>query len=531
MSFSSSSLHFYALILLALAGPLACSNVTAPETDLPYMPKATSASMRFQPGGTIRLAPGETRSVVVVSSPRSRSPIRFALLGDTQGASLDRALAEADADGAATVSLHAPSQATTFRLRALLLNEKGEPARSAETGVAVSGQGFGKVRVVPQYTGKRAIEGWTASVVARTGCDAISASLPNEPDGALVASTLEDEPVVVNDAPVGPNLAVAIRSGKYLWGCAETADLKPDTTLDIKVTVVEKPIDLAAADLDLALDVEPDEAGYQELLQGATGLLGEAFAPAGVKEPILVLDTMATLALSSAAFKAQRAAGSWDAVTEQHWSGLGTPLRAHIAAFAAASVELGALQITANLKATAGEPSGATFAVTQFLGMAAPAAGIAPANPFKWTAEPDDRLSLSGDIVWQPSRFMGAAAFAEVKAKFPGAAEMPDALAALADCGGLSTKLGGFNGCDKACVEALCHDALGARWEAALKASASAGRIGHLTVTAAGPAELDDAAKPVGFSGNWVGTVSDGVVMANAQGTITGSAARSRATP
>ena len=80
---------------------------------------------------------------------------------------------------------------------------------------------------------------------------------------------------MVLDAPVGPNLAVAVRAGHYGWGCADTTDLKADGTLDVKVTIVDKPIELDATDLDLALTYEPDAADYGALIGDASALLRE----------------------------------------------------------------------------------------------------------------------------------------------------------------------------------------------------------------------------------------------------------------
>jgi hypothetical protein len=515
-----------------IAGPTACSmDEVEPEGPLMNRPRIASASVRFLDEGTITLAPGAAHTVAVIASPPGRSPIRFALLGDPLDASLDRTLVDLDSDGVAKVTLHAPNQPATFRLRASLLDEQGQPGPTAETGIAVSDQGFGSVRVLPQYTGKRAIDGWTASALARTTCAAIAASLPGEPDGALVVSTMGAEPVILHGAPVGPVLAVTVRSSEYAWGCAETAELKPDMTLDVKITIIDKPIDVGSTDLDLNLDFEPDPIDYQALLQTATSLLVEAFTPTGSKESSLLLDAMGKLAANGAAFSAQRSAGSWDAVTTQHLSALGAPLRERINAYAAAGVPLGAHQITANLKATADAPGGATIAVTKFVGIDAGAAGIPPANAFSWTAEPDDSLILKGTLPWQPSRFVGAAAFVAAKKDAPSAAEMPDALASFADCKGLSAKLSGLSGCDAGCMQTLCHDALGTRWAGALQASVNAGWTGTLAITAAGPAELSARAEPIGLSGNWVGKVSDKIVQVSVKGKITGVAAEGGATP
>jgi hypothetical protein len=100
---------------------------------------------------------------------------------------------------------------------------------------------------------------------------------------------------------------------------------------------------------------------------------------------------------------------------------------------------------------------------------------------------------------------------------------MAAALAQAADCPGLAAKLVGFGACDTGCVEALCAQALGDRWALGLAASTSKGLLGHLTITASGPAQIDDTAKLRGFKGIWLGTVSDTLVSAKVKGSFEGT--------
>src|SRR5262249_6833062 len=107
---------------------------------------------------------------------------------------------------------------------------------------------------------------------------------------------------------------------------------------------------------------------------------------------------------------------------------------------------LGEPKITATVKAAA-VPGGALLSVTTFAGVDAADAGIPKERPFAWKGQPDDRLILNGTLPWQPSRFLGAAAFAAAKKEIPSGASMPDMLASIADCKGLSVKLSGLLGC------------------------------------------------------------------------------------
>ncbi len=488
----------------------------------PVVPPAPSAALiRFEQEGTITLAPGESRAIQVVASPPTTYDVRFALVGDgALDGWIEVAAVTADANGMATIQLHAPNQPTTFHLRASIVLADGSAGPSAETSVAVSAQGFGTVRVLPQYTGKRAVETWTASVAARTTCADLAATLPGEPKGALVAKAAFGAAPLVQNAPVGPNLAVAVRAGHYGWGCADTTDLKADGALDVKVTIVDKPIDLAATDLDLALTYKPDAADYKALIGGATELLGEAFLPKGSSESALVLAAMKLAApLDQApAFDAASAMLGWDAVAAAHFNGLPKSVRARCTSWIDAGLPLQAPTLTAHL--TAKDVGVATLDLLTIGSIDAAAAGVPAASTFSWTADPDDTLILGGNVLWQPSRYVGAVALAGAKVNQPNAQTVTDALAQAADCAGLAAKLGGFGTCNADCVVALCAKALDDRWTLALAASTEAGQIGHLAITASGPAQIDDTAKPRGFKGIWLGTVSDGVVSAKVKGSF-----------
>ena len=524
MRFSWTTVGF----VIAVLGPPGCSvagnALSGPTTD-PLPPAPSSALIRFEQDGTITLAPGELRSIRVIASPATSYLVRFAVVGDALDGWIESASVMADTNGVATMKLHAPDQPTTFHVRASIVLEDGSAGPSAETSVAVSAQGFGTVRVLPQYTGKRAVEKWTASVAARTTCADLAAILPGEPAGALTAKAAFGEAPLVLNAPVGPNLAVAVRAGHYGWGCADTTSLKADGTLDVKVTIVDKPIDLDATDLDLALTYEPDIADYSALISEASGLLREAFLPKGIAESELVLAAMgqATSSEETAMFEAARAALGWDDLAAQHLATLTPSLGERCTKWIAAGLPLQAPVIKAHLAAKPDSPGAAVVNILTIGSVDAASAGVPAASPFTWTVDPDDTLILGGTVLWQPSRYVGASAFAGAKLAQPSAQTMAGALAQAADCAGLAEKLEGFGACDTTCITTLCSKALDHRWSLGLEASSDAGLGGHLTITASGPAQIDDTAKLRGFKGIWLGTVSAGVVSAKVKGSFEGT--------
>lgn len=515
-------------LVIVLTGGAACnvSLDSSPATTSSLDPPPPSAALiRFEQEGTIPLAPGELRRVHAFATPPTRYDVRFSLIGDALDGWIESAAVKADDDGMATMALHAPNQPTTFHLRASVVLANGESGPSAETSVAVSAQGFGTLRVLPHYAGKRAVEKWTASVMARTTCADLAALLPGDPSGALVSKALLGKPLLVPNAPVGPNLAVAVRAGHYAWGCADTTELKADGVVDVRVILVDKPIDLGATNLDLALAYQPDAADYGALIGGATKRLRDAFLPMGITEAELLLVAMASAAPGdqALAFNAARVAQGWDDLCAAHIAALPTSLRERSTIWIAAGLLGQAPVIKAHLSAKDDSPGVAELRVLTIGSLDAAAAGVPTTIPFSWTADPDDTLILGGNMPWQPSRYVGAAAFVGAKIEQPSALTMADTLARAADCHGLAAELSGFGSCDASCLEALCKKALDARWSQGLADSSAAGKTGHLTITASGPAQLDDTAAPNGVKGSWLGTVSDSIVSAKVKGSFEGS--------
>jgi hypothetical protein len=125
------------------------------------------------------------------------------------------------------------------------------------------------------------------------------------------------------------------------------------------------------------------------------------------------------------------------------------------------------------------------------------------ASPAK---EGDYRLQFA------PSRLVAALALGPARAAHGGAATVADALADEIDCAGIaktltSTQPAAFTGCNGVCVETLCRSALSRLWDRARDASVRAGKLGNLSVNAAGAASVDDHARPIGMTGTWIGAL------------------------
>ena len=120
---------------------------------------------------------------------------------------------------------------------------------------------------------------------------------------------------------------------------------------------------------------------------------------------------------------------------------------------------------------------------------------------------------VATSIFWMPSRYIGTAANQVVKDNYPGG--VSDVLAQQVDCDKLGGILEGYEGCDAACVTKLCSDGLKERWSIALNASAAAQKVGEIAIEASGEATFADDATLTGFEGQWLGSISNGDILAS----------------
>jgi hypothetical protein len=505
-----------ALALALALGGGACSAEGERAEDAPAPPMdgvaGVDAIIAFELEGTLALAPGQIATVTVRARPPAGEPLEpyavsFFLLGPALDASLDRTTAVADpADGGrASVQLRAPGVATSFVLRATI---KDGP--SADLPVAVSDQGFGTLRVLPTYDGTREAREWVASVVAGTTCEALAPTFPADPVGAHEAIAKPREELRLDTLPVGPNLAVFVRAGHYMWGCADHHDLVAGATVDVKVPIVNKPIDMSDASLTLSMvfapDASADAKSWQTLLAEQLAGMQKAMLSGAQTEAQALLAGMKGAAKDGATFAENAVSGMWlekiDAHLQTHGA-LATAVGDAITSGLAAqpSVVVGDL-------ATKGQPAGYAVFEWQTLGSIAPAdAGVPAEYLVKLTVDPDDVLRLAGQLFWLPSRYLGAVAAMQANKQY-GIADFALALATVAACGGLGETLGGWGECPASCVQQLCQTALADMWQAALDSSAAAYQVGSIQMEASGPVQFDDDAALVGFEGMWVGKVT-----------------------
>ena len=215
-------------------------------------------SLHFVPE-VLAIKPKEVVQFSVQAQPKRRFPVEFALLGEFEDASLDGSRAMSDESGVAQGTLTGPGLATTFTLLAT-----SGPGVIAQAGVSVSTAGFTSLAVLPSYAGKRPTKNWIASVRAGIKCTDIPGAPPE--DGDLM-SPPSLKPTI-NNVPVGPRLAITLRAGHYIGGCAESDGLLAGTPQTIKVNVKDVPLKTEETKLELALKLgKPKSGSFQELFK------------------------------------------------------------------------------------------------------------------------------------------------------------------------------------------------------------------------------------------------------------------------
>lgn len=505
---------------VALALALGCGAELAPEPTGPPQDgiSGPDASIAFSSSGTLALSPGELRTLSILTQPPDHYEITFRLLGDSLGATLDQSVVVADEAGQATVTLRAPSQATTFRVQASV-----KDGQSAELPVSVSDAGFGTLRVVPVYGGAREVTEWSAAAVAKRTCAEIAADLPNEPAGALTATSPGEGAPEIELAPVGPNLAVTLRAGYYAWGCADVTGLVANETLEVKVTVIDKPIDLTVTDLSVEFGWSAEAMPYEALMMDGAERFAEGTFPLAVPEAETLLDAMEALIVDGddmAAF-AQARPLSLDGVAATHFAALPISLRDRALAWGTTAVLSQPPVLAGRLQALPEQSGHALLTLETFGATSAEAAGIPAEHLVSWSGQPGDVVLLGGMFFWLPSMLAGSGAIAPATYDFPTATTVPEALDAALDCDALALSLGPFGACDVTCAAGLCRSALAFRYELGLDASAEGG-IGTISMAATSSATVSDEATPISFEGTWVGILSAGQLSVGLDGTASG---------
>jgi len=470
--------------------------------------------------------------------PAKAYHVRFALPasgGDPLDAVLDQAMTDTDASGVATVTLTAPSAPATFNVRANV------GSVSALLTVTVKDTGFATVQVQPLYAGFRTITTWVASAYPNMTC----AELPDIPDEDGPLRTL---PAAANAAPqltevpAGTRLAITLRSGHFVGGCASVEKVPPgpiDKPQIVQVTVLDRPIDLNASPLAVSFGLGAPDTTWSNLLQTTNQAVLQAFQGTSTDDVDALLDAMREASGSSLQLLENARTGeNWDVALRAYW-GATANSKLHDASSAwftagrqrfseADHLFTGTLtpivQPTSPLDQRSADLT--LLSVADLEGQT----GFVNRAQVSWSASSDDTLVLGTDLYFVASELLQALAQASALAGQTEATSAAELLATQLDCAGLSATLTAaganaqlaYDGCDGACLTDLCQSAVAAIWQRGGDATGLAPV--HLSITATGTARVGDTAEVVGVGGNWIGALTSGDETNKTGGVLTGVA-------
>jgi hypothetical protein len=537
---------FLFAVLLVLLGA-GCGMSSDDASSPPYTGSAGSAgsagqgsveeptSLQFE---MVEELPARAQVLLKVrAKPAKAFQVRFALPasgGDPLDAVLDQATADTDADGIASVTLTAPSSPATFNVRASV------GSVSDTLTLTVTDPGVGTVQVQPRYAGFRSITTWVASAYPNKTC----VELPDIPDEDGPIRTL---PAAANaapqllDVPAGMRLAITLRSGHFVGGCASIEKVPPgpiDQPQIVQVTVLDRPIDLNASPLAVSFGLEMPDTTWTNLLQTTNQAVLQAFQSTSIDDVDALLDAMREASGDSRQlFETARTAENWDAALRSHWGvTASSKLRDASADWFAAGRQkfIDADHLFTGTFTPIVQPTNpldqrsADFTLLSVAGLDGSKVGFVDRAQVSWSASSDDTLVVGTDLYFVSSELLQKLAEAAALAAPTEAQSAAELLATRLDCEGVGATLAAaganaqlaYGACDGACLTDLCQRGVAAIWQRGGDATGLS--PAHLSITATGTARVGDTAEVVGMSGSWLGKLTAGDVASDTGGVLTG---------
>jgi hypothetical protein len=522
-----------ALMLLSGCGASSDNAKSAPGTEnrgaagAPGSAVPLPASLSFTES-SLSMAPGEARELRVQAIPAGSYRVRFTLLGEALDASLSQSEVVTAEDGAAAVTLTAPTTApsTTFTVRAAI-----DTLATASLDVSVSSSGVARVQVVPHYGGHRTVAYWLASAHVDHKCADLSGTLT---DGDPTAQGLANEEPLIDKVPVGRPVALTVRAGHFATGCTDASDLKLNLVNRVTVEVYDLPLRLDGS-FSVVLGADSVAPSWTDTLAAVLDVAAVDSAVLGsdaADDRYALLDAMQELAplpdtsSNTKDFATARRDGSWDQQLAYPptppvgtvYKTMGeTAIRNEINAWLTQGLASMASGCTLTAVLDPAGTGSARLTPTSFAGVSGTADkhGLGPADA-SWSADPDDTLLLGARLAWQPSKLLASLAQARAVAQ-TGAADAGAALASAIDCGSVAKLLLAaganqgtisFGACDERCTVDLCAAALAQIWKRSTAALPATSAVVDVSATA--KATADDEARPTGAQGTWKGTVTLG---------------------
>ncbi len=451
----------------------------------------------------IRLGPGESQLVEVQLSPPQKQTLHVALKGNPSGAYLDTNEVRTDSAGRAELTLTVATESPDF---VLLVTSRGV---TSEVTVNVNRIARANLLLVPEYSGQRAVDRWHVTVTQDAQCERYS-----DYDQPTTQSFRADDPIMLEGQRADAPVSVLISGKEYVFGCRRNVVLEPNQENTVRVTLTDRPVQLSQLDLPLSLGIEAS-AALQGRLNAIIELMVQAFGK-GQSDADAILREM------------RQASDNPDELTQlsqaQNW-------RLRISEFLADGAETGLSDIwrkwlldgsqllyadnslTGRLQNNGDASGRAIFELLGVAGLSPRGVGVPDRYLANLSAEPNDTLRTSLGLHVLPSKLLVALAAESRNLAQSGNAEelatslsAPELLSSALDCPALSRALTGEAPentiCSASCVESLCRTALSSM---VTSSSLSVLDPASITILARGVAQIDAAARPLGFSGTWVG--------------------------
>jgi hypothetical protein len=463
------------------------------------VPDGGSSSLSFDATGPLTLSPNDM--AVIDLSGMGVGSATISLAGNYLDAFLDADNVDLGS-GHASITLQAPSSPTTFSVLA------SAGPQTARLDVSVSATGFATVRVSVDYEGKRPVPIVAASAFVETTCAQLAGTVT---DGSPLVIGTYGEKLVIPSVPTDGRVAISVRIAHYATGCVDVSSLTPDETDDVTASVFDLPLDLADTTLETRFTFTPDTGdgaaltSYFEQYVGAA-ILAASF-PSTSTDASHLLDAMAAASTSPTQFAAARSQKGWDGVVST-WLGQHTPsMHDRVSSWLQEAAQNGAGDLIGHL---AGDPAKPVFTPTLIGTLDATKAGLSAPLPFAWSGQPNDVLSISGNVTIVPSQLGCLGADQRAQADVTQATGVADALVMTMDCTGLGSALAqgsyAFGQCDGACAGDLCSTAIANVWTAAAASLSKTSDSLTLSISVAAPVTVGDAADVEAYAGSWVGT-------------------------
>ncbi len=509
--------------------PLNVSNDSPAETDEPPAPE-TDLELRLDPK-TLRLGRVDTGELTITVTPPGVHTVLVSIVGSVDAAYLSASQIETKTDGTASVEVSVLTGVPPFTVNATV------GGVTASSKVEVEDRKEGVLQVIPTYSGLRPIETWAVGFVADGTCaelELFSADYPQEFPAEATDAGVSGTP---GYAPISPSIpiqeryAVLLRGEEYVYGCREDVLLSAGMQSSVTIALADRPLRVRDINFGVQLGLENNSV-LAAKIDTISQVMLDAFTAGHDGDLNALLGNMAIASENQPAFV--------EAQTNENW---GEMLIAS-GVFAEAGAQSGLtsrlrLWLTQGLvqlfsaEALSGELSGAEGApdsgLLKILTMANAAPGRLGLNDRVYVSldTEGDTLQMNARLLWQQSRLLAgiaeqvgvsttAATIADAQAPStataPAPTTMSEALAFLVDCPRVATILAGddgiaFDGCETECLATSCQNAFVSMWESVVTADLSVARLGF---SAAGPTRFDTQAKPLEFSGTWVGQIELG---------------------